>query len=377
MSLAIGLAISGLALELETSWLQSRWLAAEARRLTFRVEPGATTAVPLSPTGPHDRRLGYATLPASLIRLQRAGYEITAQAGSSDRLLQLAGLGLYPIYREKPHTGLRLLDRDGLDLLGPTYSERAYRSVDQIPTLVLNTLLFIEDRDLLEPRRPHRNPAVEWDRFALAVASLGLHRIFPAHPVVGGSTLATQLEKLRHSPGGLTSSVQDKLVQMVSASLRGYLDGDETLDARRRLLRDYINSMPLAASPDYGEVVGLGDGLWAWWGADVDRVNGLLAIDEAALTASRLAERALAYRQVLSLLLAINRPSTYLIRDREALASRTDRFLPLLAEANIISPDLRDDGAEPPTGAAPPGSRAEGGPLRGAQGAGCHPRETR
>ena len=31
-----------------------------------------------------------------------------------------------------------------------------------------------------------------------------LHEVDPKYPVMGGSTLATQLEKLRHSPHGRT-----------------------------------------------------------------------------------------------------------------------------------------------------------------------------
>ena len=42
----------------------------------------------------------------------------------------------------------------------------------------------------------------------------------------GGSTLATQIEKFRHSPEGITSSPREKLRQMLSASLRAYHGGE-------------------------------------------------------------------------------------------------------------------------------------------------------
>ncbi len=45
------------------------------------------------------------------------------------------------------------------------------------------------------------------------------------HSVIGGSTLATQLEKLRHSPEGRTHSPAEKLRQIASATLRSYQDG--------------------------------------------------------------------------------------------------------------------------------------------------------
>ena len=78
---------------------------------------------------------------------------------------------------------------------------------------------------MLDARHPTRNPAVEWDRLGKAVIDYSLHTVDSKHAVVGGSTLATQLEKLRHSPGGRTSSPLDKLRQMTSATLAAYQDG--------------------------------------------------------------------------------------------------------------------------------------------------------
>jgi hypothetical protein len=43
--------------------------------------------------------------------------------------------------------------------------------------LVVNTLLFIENREMLDPARPHRNPAIEWDRVSHAVAELSIHAV--------------------------------------------------------------------------------------------------------------------------------------------------------------------------------------------------------
>ncbi|MBK6356965.1 MAG: hypothetical protein IPF44_09665, partial [Betaproteobacteria bacterium] len=38
--------------------------------------------------------------------------------------------------------------------------------------------------------------------------------------------------------------------------------------ARRRIVLDFVNPAPLGGIPGYGEVIGLGDGLWAWYGQD-------------------------------------------------------------------------------------------------------------
>src|SRR5205814_495267 len=127
----------------------------------------------------------------------------------------------------------------------------------------------------------------------------------PDYPSAGGSTLATQIEKYRHSPEGRTASSPEKLRQMVSASVRAYLDGEETLHTRQRIIADYINSVPLGAFPGYGEVNGIADGLATWYGADFDAVNRLLRRPQA--DGAALAPQARAYREVLSLMIARRR----------------------------------------------------------------------
>ena len=117
---------------------------------------------------------------------------------------------------------------------------------------------------------------MEWDRLARSVGDLVLSKLGSDRSVAGASTLATQIEKYRHSPEGRTSSSSEKLRQMVSASIRAYLDGPTTLEARRRIVTEYLNSVPLAAARGYGEVVGISDGLWAWYGTDFDEANRLL-----------------------------------------------------------------------------------------------------
>jgi membrane peptidoglycan carboxypeptidase len=60
---------------------------------------------------------------------------------------------------------------------------------------------------------------IEWDRLAHAT----LMQLAPraaGESLPGGSTLATQLEKLLHSPGGYTTGGADKLRQIGAATLR-------------------------------------------------------------------------------------------------------------------------------------------------------------
>ncbi len=87
----------------------------------------------------------------------------------------------------------------------------------------------------------------------------------------GGSTLATQIEKFRHSPHGRTTGDVEKLRQMLTASARAYLDGPDTLAARRRIMTAYLNSSRSARCPGYGEIIGVPEALWIWFGTELRR----------------------------------------------------------------------------------------------------------
>src|SRR5690606_11432375 len=142
-------------------------------------------------------------------------------------------------FPEKSQAGLRILDRHGERLLEEPVPGRVYPSFESIPPVVWQTLLYIENRSILDPDRPNRNPAVEWSRLLRSVAELGLRFLGREGSVAGASTLATQIEKFRHEPDGLTASPVDKVLQMVTATLRAYQAGEETLPARRQVVLDY------------------------------------------------------------------------------------------------------------------------------------------
>jgi membrane peptidoglycan carboxypeptidase len=329
-------------LELKYSWIESSLFGEADRHLSFSLADGKNASIHYPGDGPYDWTLGYARIPDFLPHLEANGYRIVAQAHSSDLLASLSGIGIYPVYSQKDQAGLRIVDRQGRDLYAFDRPERVYPTYSSVPPLVVQTLLFIENRHMLDPKNPTRNPAVEWDRLVKAVIDYSLHKVDSRHPVVGGSTLATQLEKLRHSPHGRTGSPFEKLRQMTSATLAAYQDGRTTLHAQQDIIRDYINSIPLAASPGYGDVQGLGDGLWAWYGADVKSVNSLLDAPESSLTKREMQTKARGYRETLSLLLALRAPHVYLVEDPKALESQTDRYLRALAERGVISARLRD-----------------------------------
>lgn len=258
--------------------------------------------------------------------MRAEGYEITAQARQSPALVACTRYGFFAPYHEKTQAGLQLLDLRGVPLVEQRYPQRVYGRVRCHPPLVVDTLVFIENRELLPARGPKRNPAIELPRLIRAVLERAIVAVDPDYPGAGGSTLATQLEKFRHSPEGRTASVVDKLRQMISASVRVYLDGADTTLARQRIVVDYLDSVPLGATPGHGEVHGIGDGPWAWYGADFEAANRALRAPLADGT--RLQEQALAYRQVLSLIIAQRRPSFYFGSGHDRLARLGDARAP-------------------------------------------------
>jgi membrane peptidoglycan carboxypeptidase len=337
-AILVGVIVAALVHEGRTSVLQARLFSDFDRRLSVEVKPGAAPVLALPDAGPYDVRLGYSRAPSFLTRLEKAGFRIDSQARASAGLFSLVQWGLFPVYREKAQGGLRVLDGAGNVIYGVQYPERVYESFESIPPAVVSTLLFIEDRQLLEEGRPYLNPAVNWARLARAMVVDARVRASQEGRVIGASTLATQLEKFRHSPDGRTQSAREKLRQMLSASLRAYQGGPRTLAARRQLVVDYLNSVPLAATPEHGEVHGLDDGLRAWFAADLTEINRALTEDTAAVSP----RHALAYKRVLSLILAARRPSYYLAEDRDALEEFTDSYLRVLAAAGVIDDELRD-----------------------------------
>jgi membrane peptidoglycan carboxypeptidase len=330
MGLVLAVAVGWMAVrELTTFERQARLLAGFAADIHYVVEPGESPSIRYPVTGELDHRRGYVQMPRSIARLQETGFEIEAQARWSPRLQYVVDLGLNAPYRRNESPGLVLTDRHGIPVHRMDTSSRSYWSFEDIPPIVVDTLLFIENRELLADNSRYRNPAIEWDRLAHSVTLKAMSMMGSDQKTPGASTLATQLEKYHHSPGGITDSAGEKLRQMASASVRAYLDGEDTLDTRQRIVTEYLNTVPLAAAPRIGEVHGLGIGLHAWFDADFGRFN-------AALADTHGPEAGLAYRQLLSLLIAQRRPSYYLLEDRVALAELTDSYLRLLARHGIV-----------------------------------------
>ncbi|UCV21626.1 transglycosylase domain-containing protein [Ferribacterium limneticum] len=336
--IVVGAALAGAAwVELQESFIQASHFAERAKTSTWTIEPGADKDIWLPGTGPYEQRLGYAQLNTFLPRLASAGFTVAAQARQSEGFRSIVERGHFPIYREKSRAGLTILDRNDQSLYDSQYPRVQYADFEAIPPVLVEALLFIENRDLLDANSPKHNPAVDWGRLTRVAAGQAARQVGLGGGRAGGSTLATQIEKFRHSPGGRTHDSKDKYHQMISAALRAYQDGEENLPARRRIVLDFVNSVPLGGIPGYGEVNGLGDGLWAWYGQDFGQINQLLADPKADLT-----QRAKAFKQALSLFVAQRRPSGLLGDTTGRLNTLTDSYIRLLADDQLIPADLRE-----------------------------------
>jgi len=201
--------------EMHSSKLQALWLSRYADNLDYQLKPGASPSILFPEAGPFDRRLGYAQLPGFLERLTASGFAIEQQVRFSPALQRYVSRGFFVPYPEKFQAGLSIDDCRGEPLYANRYPHQYYETFDDVPPVVAMSLLFIEDRGLLDAGRPRANPAVDWPRFTRAAITQVERQLGLPVQAAGGSTLATQVEKYRHSPEGRTGSAEEKLRQMV------------------------------------------------------------------------------------------------------------------------------------------------------------------
>lgn len=327
--------------EHETSWLQSRIFGEVAAGTKNATEKSNRDELPQA-TGPYDMRLGYARTADIRDRLTQNGYQIKGETLWQDRTFM--GMTLPPIFNEKAQAGLTLSDETGTVLSRYQYPQQVYASYEDIPPVLVKSLLYVENRELMEDHPGTWNPAIDWTRTAKAGMDYALRQLGMETERSGGSTLAVQIEKFKHSDGGMTDSPQEKLRQMATASIRAYQYGTEdTTQARHDIVLNYFNAMPLSAYNGFGEVNGFADGLSLWFGHDVDNVNTLLRKSESDMTDDEFTQAAQAYRDSLALIMAVQKPSAYLRFDRDSLEQRIDNYLPSLVRGGIISDQMAQE----------------------------------
>lgn len=320
--------------ELHTSFLQSWLFSYINRRVFHEVGQGRSSHIVFPRAAPLDARRGYSKLPAIQARLEAQGFRVTQQASQSSAMVELLNRGISPPYVEPSDTGIDIRGTEGKPLFRYGQSDFLFQKIEETPPLLVKTLLFLENRDLEQVNAPRQNPAIEWDRLLKAALLYVGSKLYLPLPVQGGSTLAVQLEKYRHSPNGRTGSPVEKLRQVFGASLKAYRAGVETRAWRDRIIVDYLNTVPLAAAPGYGEIHGVGEGLYAWFGIPLEEIVNAFKSEKTTPAKVR------AFKHVLALLIAVRAPTVYLVEDHAALEEKVAQYTRLLAKAKIIDPDL-------------------------------------
>jgi membrane peptidoglycan carboxypeptidase len=89
-------------------------------------------------------------------------------------------------------------------------------------------------------------------------------------------------------------------------------------------------------------VNGYADGMALWFNRDFREASILMMQPDAKLNDEQMKEAAKAYRESLSLILSVRKPSAYLQTEREDLQKRIDFYVPEFAKAGIISDRMRD-----------------------------------
>lgn len=291
--------------------------------------------------GPYDLRHGYANTRDICKRLLQSGFE---QVGGDNtwREYNILGIPLFTLWDEKANPGLSLSDNTGERIHGGSHPQRIYPDFEAIPPLLVDSLLYVENRDLMERgERPDSwNPTVDWPRLLNAAFGKARREVGLSGDASGGSTLATQIEKFRHSPGGNSNDNSiEKLRQLLTAALRYEISTMPPLEKRQKIITDYINGVPLAGYPGFGEVHGFYDGL-IWLNMNPDSVHMLLNTPDDALDDEGMAEKGRAFRGVLGLVLAVKAPDQYLLSRPTRLQERVNTFLPLLRADGVISERL-------------------------------------
>ncbi len=334
-SLLIGLLAVTTVFEMKTAALQSRLLVVYSKYLTYTIKKGPSDQVQFPQGGPFNMRRGYTVIPKMEQRLRSEGYTVSEQAHHSNSLITLERFGITPPFRAATNSGLVIYSAEGRKLFDSRPTQDCFAAFEDIPPQVVKSLLFIENRELVSDKSVFSaNPVIEWDRLAKSGLLYIGHELGLPLKVEGGSTLATQLEKYRYSPEGRTSSAEDKIRQMLGASLKVYQAGTDTRAARHAIVLDYLNTLPLAAVPGIGEINGLGEGLRAWFGADLTESCRLIR------TPGLSPNRVESYKQVLTLLAAGSAPAYYLLKNHAALENRVDFYVGLMAEAGVVDPEF-------------------------------------
>lgn len=155
----IALVVLGFAIanEVRTSKLQAREFSRFAAALSYSMHDGPSDAMRYPGAGPFDQRLGYSSLGDFLPRLLKRDYLIAQRrAPLLPELMSYSQKAFsYPI-RKKSRQAFPSPTVRAARCINSTLPQQLYSSFASIPPLVVHSLLFIENRDLLDPRAAYQ-----------------------------------------------------------------------------------------------------------------------------------------------------------------------------------------------------------------------------
>src|SRR5215470_3303269 len=154
--------------ELRTSAIQSWLLSRYAAQLSYEIKPGPSASIAFPRGGPFDAQRGYPRLADFRRRLESAGYTVAEQARQSAGMVRFVRWGVTPPYREPAVAGLVIRDYTGEPLYDARPRDALFATFDDVPPLIVSTLLFLENRELTNPTGPGSNPAIDWGRLGKA-----------------------------------------------------------------------------------------------------------------------------------------------------------------------------------------------------------------
>jgi hypothetical protein len=330
IAIVVGLAASK---EMRTSRFQSREISKFAQTLSYELKPGPSDAIHYPGAGPFDLRLGYSSLGEFLPRLLKRDFVIEAQTRFSPALMNYTDRACSCPIPRKSRRGYRL------PIAAPRRCTSTTIRNNSIPALPRSRRWW-STACCLSRTAFCSTPDNPWPT-CRGLAALRHGGLVPGCQVAARTRPVRRWQysghaagKYRHSPDGLTVNGAEKIRQMISASVRAYQAGPQTLEARQNIVRDYLNSVPLSAVPGHGEVHGMAEGLRVWYGSDFNQANE--ALTSTATDPQTMAAKGLALREMLSLMIAQRRPSHYLTKGRDELADLTDSHIRLLAQNGVI-----------------------------------------
>ena len=117
---------------------------------------------------------------------------------------------LFPIYGEKDRAGLRIFDRERRQIYRAQFPERVFPDFASIPQPRGEQPAVHRGSLPVRSAKPGAQPGDRMEPLRAGRRGAGRRLFVPDADAGGGSTLATQIEKFRHSPQAVAPAASAK-----------------------------------------------------------------------------------------------------------------------------------------------------------------------